>query len=163
MKKEKVILIISIVLVIIAIILIIGAIVKSNINPNVDDFGNNVNDNQNQEEYVEDEDSQLDIFEPEEAIVLEGEKEYKGLILSNIEIQLITERECEIRANVRNETGKLIEMQNIKIKTYDAEGNLLDTLGAQIDSVEAGGYTTLYALVRRRDVSNIVRVEIEEN
>lgn len=54
-------------------------------------------------------------------------------------------------------------MQDIKIKVYDKNGNMIDILGAQIDSVEAGGHTKLYALVRKNDISDIAQIEIEEN
>lgn len=158
MKRKKRIFILAIILIIV--IALIFTILKLTEKTDVNsDFENN----KNLEDMIIQDDTPLDIFELEEPIRLEGEKEYKGLTLSNIEIQMISERECEIRASVRNDTNNMIEMQDIKIKTYDNAGNLIDVLGAQIDSVESGGHTELYALVRKNDISNIARIEIEEN
>ena len=161
MKKQKIILTISLILIIVAVILIELAIIKLNQNQDVD-IENPTNDQNQEENYVQEE-STLNIFEPGEPLRIEEEKEYKGLTISNIEFQMIDQRSCEVSANVRNETDKLIEMQNIIIKTFDADGNLLDTFGAQIDSVEPGGHTELFTALRVRDVSNIARIEIEEN
>lgn len=148
---------------IIAIILVLGIIgiwfgVKKNQKPNIDNSGEQLS-----EEEIITGLEPLEIFEIQEPVKIEGEKQYKGLTLSNFEVQLITARQCEVRANVRNETNALIEMQNIKLELYDVEGNLLETIGAQIDSVEPGGHTEVFAMLRRDDASDIAKIEISEN
>ena len=146
------------VILVIVIILVIFSIVK--LSKEEDTFNEVNNDIQNEEIITGD--LVVNDYEEGEIIKLESEEKYKGLILSNIELQLITKRECEIRADVRNGTKEMVEMQNIKIKLYDEEGNLIDTFGAQIDSIEPGGQTKLFALVRRNDISNITKIKIEE-
>lgn len=150
MKNRKIILLLLIIL--IAVLGIVKLIKKDTLSEGLIDNYENVQN-----------DTELNIFELQEPIRIEEEKIYKNLIISNIEIQLISDRQCEIRADVRNETNKVIEMQDIKIKVYDKNGNMIDVLGAQIDSVEAGGHTKLYALVRKNDISDIAQIEIEEN
>lgn len=150
MKNKKIILVLLIIL--ICVLEIVKLIKKDTVSKNL---------LENQEIILED--VELNVFELQEPIRIEEEKIYKELIISNIEIQLISDRQCEIRADVRNETNKIIEMQDIKIKLYDKNGDMIDILGAQIDSVEPGGHTKLYALVRKNDISDIAQIEIEEN
>ena len=154
MKKRKIILIICM-------IVSVGIIACLILNSNKLN-GKESGDIEGKEHFAQ-QDETLDIFELEEPKKIEGEKEYKGLIVSNMEVQLISERECEVRANVVNKTEEMIEMQNIKMELYDKNGKLLETIGAQIDSVPPGGQTQVFAMLRRNDVSDIVRIEIMEN
>ena len=54
-------------------------------------------------------------------------------------------------------------MQNVKLKLYDKDGNLQDTVGAQIDSLKPGEQKQLITLVRRQNIAEITKIEIEEN
>ena len=169
MDKKKIILIITIVLIIVGVTLIIIGI-NQNENVIIDDPISKGDQTQNEDENKQTETNEYNAGTSEylvedygDPIQIEGEQTYKGLLISNIEAQMISQRECEIRAIVENKTSETIEMQDIKITIYDAENNVQDTLGAQIDSIKPGEQKQLNALVRRRDVSDIARIEIEEN
>ena len=76
---------------------------------------------------------------------------------------MISQRECEITAIVENKTSNELEVQNVKLKLYDKDGNLQDTVGAQIDSLKPGEQKQLITLVRRQNIAEITKIEIEEN
>ena len=76
---------------------------------------------------------------------------------------MISQRECEITAIVENKTSNELEVQNVKLKLYDKEGNLQGTVGAQIDSLKPGEQKQLITLVRRQNIAEITKIEIEEN
>ena len=76
---------------------------------------------------------------------------------------MISQRECEIAAIVENKTSNELEVQNVKLKLYDKDGNLQDTVGAQIDSLKPGEQKQLITLVRRQNIAEITKIEIEEN
>ncbi len=94
---------------------------------------------------------------------IDGVIQYKNLTITNIEAQMMNRNECEIRAVVTNNMNEMSEVENIKITTYDADGNVLDVFGAQINSILPNDKTKLYALVRRTEIESIVKVEIDEN
>ena len=153
MKKKKIIIIVVIVLIIIG---IFGIIFVKNNEEIIDD----------KKEYENNESESNATYIPSEhgeSVILEETKEYKGLLISNIQMQKVSDRECEVRAVAENKTNKTIEMQNIKIKIYNNSGKLEDTIGAQIDSVEPGEMVEVSTTFRRRDISSIAKVEIEEN
>ena len=97
-----------------------------------------------------------------DAVKLDITKKINGLEISNIELQMLTERDCELRATAYNPTDKKIEIQNIKIKAYDANGELLEIFGAQIDAVEAKDSTEIYATIRS-DITSAANIEFEIN
>ncbi len=158
MNKKKIFLITAIIIVLV----VIGILIHKTIVDNANNSSGDASLNSSDEVFLQDE-LPPEVFTMPEAVKIEGEKEYRGLKLTNFEVQLISARQCEVRANVRNETESLIEMQNVKLELYDAEGNLLETIGAQIDSVEPGGHTEVFAMLRRGDASDIAKIEISEN
>lgn len=99
----------------------------------------------------------------EEPVTIEETKKYKGLEISSFKLEMISQRECEITAVVENKTQNEIEVQNIKLKLYDKDGNLQDTIGAQIDSMKPGEQKPLITLLRRQNIAEITKIEIEEN
>ena len=51
----------------------------------------------------------------------------------------------------------------IEIYFRDKAGELKETIGAQINSIEKDGTKTLIALLRRKNIDDITRIEIEKN
>lgn len=162
MKNKKILLIICVVLLILGVALIIAGINGKNVikeNPNKPSDGTEVSGENYEYEQIE-----KDYTEKyEDPVTIEETKKYNGLEISSFKLEMISQRECEITAIVENKTSNELEVQNVKLKLYDKDGNLQDTVGAQIDSLKPGEQKQLITLVRRQNIAEITKIEIEEN
>ena len=162
MKNKKILLINCVILLILGVALIIAGIngkneIKENPNkPSGDEkvSGENYEYEQIEKDYTE---------KYEDPVTIEETKKYKGLEISSFKLEMISQRECEITAIVENKTSNELEVQNVKLKLYDKDGNLQGTVGAQIDSLKPGEQKQLITLVRRQNIAEITKIEIEEN
>lgn len=162
MKNKKILLIICVILLILGVALIVLGINRKNVikeNPNKPSDGTGISSENYEYEQIE-----KDYTEKyEEPVIIEETKKYKGLEISSFKLEMISQRECEITAIVENKTSNELEVQNVKLKLYDKDGNLQDTVGAQIDSLKPGEQKQLITLVRRQNIAEITKIEIEEN
>ena len=150
MKNKRILLINCVILLILGVALIIAGINGKNEikeNPNKPSGDANVSGENYEYEQIE-----KDYTEKyEDPVTIEETKKYKGLEISSFKLEMISQRECEL------------EVQNVKLKLYDKDGNLQDTVGAQIDSLKPGEQKQLITLVRRQNIAEITKIEIEEN
>lgn len=162
MRKQKILLINCVILLILGVALIIAGINGKNEikeNPNKPSDGTGISGENYEYEQIE-----KDYTEKyEDPVTIEETKKYNGLEISSFKLEMISQRECEITAIVENKTSNELEVQNLKLKLYDKDGNLQDTVGAQIDSLKPGEQKQLITLVRRQNIAEITKIEIEEN
>lgn len=157
MKKQEIFLILGVVILVLGVCLVIfGIIPKANMPKEnggiLDKTPSNIEGSG--EVYIE------DLGNP---ITINETKNYNGLKITNFTLKRISDRECEVSATVENKTGEKIGVQNVKLKLYDKAGELKETIGAQINSIEKDGTKTLIALLRRKNIDDITRIEIEKN
>ena len=86
-------------------------------------------------------------------------KRVDGLEFSNVEIQMISEHECELRAMVLNLTEEIVESKTIKITTKDGE-NQKQVFGAQMTSVLPNETIQVNAVIRK-DITSAIDVAFE--
>lgn len=162
MRKQKILLINCVILLILGVALIMAGINGKNVikeNPNKPSDGTGISGENYEYEQIE-----KDYTEKyEDPVTIEETKKYNGLEISSFKLEMISQRECEITAIVENKTSNELEVQNLKLKLYDKDGNLQDTVGAQIDSLKPGEQKQLITLVRRQNIAEITKIEIEEN
>lgn len=142
MEKNKTIIIIcSLIVMIFATILCAKFVAKedASANPNV-----NIND-----EIISDGITRLDISQT-----------IDGLHFSNVEIEMTTDTNCELRANVVNTTIDEIESKNIKITVTDDDGKLREIFGGSVSSIPAQKSEIMRATIRK-DIRNATNVFLE--
>lgn len=83
-----------------------------------------------------------------------------GLEFSNVEIQMKTDRDCELTAEVLNTTGEMIEAHTIRIRISDDAGELNEVFAGNISSIPAGGKGTLNSTLRK-DLTSATNVKFE--
>lgn len=162
MKNKRILLINCVILLILGVALIIAGINgKNEIKENPNKPSGNANVSGENYEYEQIEKDYTEKYE--DPVTIEETKKYKGLEISSFKLEMISQRECEITAIVENKTSNELEVQNVKLKLYDKDGNLQGTVGAQIDSLKPGEQKQLITLVRRQNIAEITKIEIEEN
>lgn len=83
-----------------------------------------------------------------------------GLEFSNVEIQMKTDRDCELTAEVLNTTGEMIEAHTIRIRISDDAGELNEVFAGNVSSIPAGGKGTLNSTLRK-DLTSATNVKFE--
>ena len=86
-------------------------------------------------------------------------KNVNGLEFSNIKIQMISENNCKLEADVLNTNAEIMEAKIIKITVTDDE-NLKEVFGAQIPSILPNEKITLSTTIRK-DITAATNIEFE--
>lgn len=83
-----------------------------------------------------------------------------GLEFSNVEIQMKTDRDCELTAEVLNTTEEMVEAHTIRIRISDDAGELNEVFAGNVSSIPAGGKGTLNSTLRK-DLTSATNVKFE--
>ena len=83
-----------------------------------------------------------------------------GLHFSNVEIEMTTDTNCELRANVVNTTMNEIESKIIKITVTDDTGNLREVFGGIVSSIPAEKTGFMISTIRK-DIRSATNVNFE--
>lgn len=149
-KKKQIVIIVFIVFAVILLLCLCKIHMSNNLKRNDGSTQNQVG--QNQSEFnnviIEDGITKLNLL-----------KNVAGLEFSNVEIEMISEYECEFRAEVFNTNDKIMEAKTIKIVATGNEG-LNEVFGAQMASV-LPNETISVSTVIRKDITSTTNVEFE--
>ena len=122
-NKDKKIIAIGVVTILCIAVIVVMAVSKSGSNSENQNNDNNQQVNTNITHNTENNEEEQTIFE------IPGTKKLGDVEITNIKIEKLDSRKCELTADIRNTSDNYIESQSVRVKTLNDAGEVTETFG----------------------------------
>ena len=122
-NKDKKIIAIGVVTILCIAVIVVMAVSKSGSNSENQNNDNNQQVNTNITHNTENNEEEQTIFE------IPGTKKLGDVEITNIKIEKLDSRKCELTADIKNTSDNFIESQSVRVKTLNDAGEVTETFG----------------------------------